>query len=103
MANFINSEDVNIAGTSLVGAVNVSYRKLVKTFGRETFGMSGDDKSQCEWTLIFEDGTVATIYDWKVNKKYCGKNGLSKSKVTDWHIGGVSERAVKLVENELGL
>ena len=99
---FINSENVDCNGTSFKGDIsNVSYRKLVKVFGKETFGMSGDEKSQCEWNIQFEDGTVATIYDWKVNKKYCGKEGLSKSKVTEWHIGGHSSKAVELVKEAL--
>ena len=104
MANFINSENVNVNGTSLMGAVEVTYKQLVKTFGKETYGLSGDQKCECNWELLFNDGTVATIYDWKVNKKYCGKTeGISKSKNTDWHIGGNSPKAVELVKKELGL
>ena len=101
--NFLNSENVISNGTSLIGSVDVSYRKLVNVFGKETFGMSGDKKSQCEWNLQFNDGTIVTIYDWKVNKKYCGKEGLSKSKVKDWHVGGFSQHALDLVKKELDI
>jgi hypothetical protein len=101
--SFINSKEIEICGTSFIDEINVPYKKLVETFGKETHGMSGDYKCQCEWSLKFSDGTVATIYDWKSNKKYCGKSGISKTKNTNWHIGGFNETASLLVKTELGL
>jgi hypothetical protein len=44
-----------------------------------------------EWIIRFSDGTVATIYDWKLSETPMG--------VYDWHIGGFTQRAVELVTN----
>lgn len=100
---FINSKENDSSGTGLIGCIDVAYDVLTKTFGKETFGLSGDNKVSAEWVLLFEDGTVATIYDWKSNKKYCGKNGISKKDNTDWHIGGFHSKAVDRVKETLGL
>ena len=57
-------------------------------FGKET--LAGDGvKVQAEWDLVFQDGTVATIYDYKED--------IPKEQVTNWHIGGYNNRAVELV------
>lgn len=85
----------------LVGAIEADYQSLVNTFGEPN--STGDDyKVSCEWVLRFEDGTYATIYDWKVSKKYRGDYyGIDAKDNTDWHIGGTTERAVDLVTLEL--
>lgn len=91
-------------GTSLQGYVDVTYQKLVETFGKETLGYSGDSKCSAQWNLLAEDGTKITIYDYKTNKKYCGrKYGISKQDNTDWHIGGDDHNALVLIQKELGL
>ena len=101
--NFINSKKIDCFGSSYIDKVNVSYQKLVETFGKESFGYSGDDKVSAEWNLKFEDGTIATIYDYKTNKKYCGKTGIHKTNNNDWHIGGCDINASILVKKALGL
>ncbi len=80
-------------GTSLMGYLTASYDKLVFAFGEPTNTTpSGDDKVTCEWQIRFKDGTCATIYDWK-------EYGRSYKKVTDWHIGGMNQRAVNYVKD----
>ena len=81
---FTNEADVN--GTSLQGYVQAYYHQLVEVFGEPE---GGGDKTTVEWCLEFEDGTVATIYDWK---EYETPMGLHQ-----WHIGGESKRAVYAV------
>ncbi|UOF82029.1 hypothetical protein [Caudoviricetes sp.] len=80
-----------ISGTSLQGYIETTYKDLVKAFGNPDIGPNvlERDKTTCEWGLLFDDGTVATIYDWKVN--------YTPTESYYWHIGGKSEKAVDLV------
>ena len=86
---FKKADDWKVNGTHLQGHVNASYDELVAVFGKEHSDGDGY-KVQAEWVLKFEDGTIATIYDYKEGKNYNGSSGISKEKVTDWHIGGTS-------------
>ena len=81
---FTTEADVN--GTSLQGYVQAYYHQLVEVFGEPE---AGGDKTTVEWCLSFEDGTVATIYDWK---EYETPMGLHR-----WHIGGRNYEAVDRV------
>ena len=84
--------------TSLVGYVDARYGILKRAFGEPT---GGCDKSDAEWLLEFEDGKVATIYNYKDGYNYCGSGGLPVQRITSWHIGGhdaiVGERVQELV------
>ena len=89
-----------VSGTCLQGYIDVTYAQLKKVFGKEHSNGDGY-KVDAEWCLEFADGTVATIYNYKDGKNYCGRSGLPKSKITDWHIGGKSSKAVAAVEDAL--
>ena len=90
-----NDKPINIGGTHLQGEIIVSYAELVKIFGKPD---KGDDyKIDAEWNLEFEDGTIATIYNYKNGKNYCGRSGMAKSKITEWHIGGFTKNAMEKV------
>lgn len=82
-------EDRAIAtnGTFLQATISESYEKLAAVFGEPT-GKGDDYKSDAEWDLVFEDGTVATIYNYKDGKNYLRKDGLPVELITRWHIGG---------------
>lgn len=81
-----NEKDIDINGTSLCDYIRVSYANLVRVFGQPT---SGDGyKVDAEWILEFDDGVVATIYNYKDGRNYCGEEGLDVEFITDWHIGG---------------
>lgn len=84
-------------GTCLQGYITFNYDQLVSCFGEPT--CEGDAyKVQAEWCLRFEDGMIATIYDWKEGDAYCGLGeGKPVHAVTDWHIGGHDPRAVDRV------
>jgi hypothetical protein len=86
---------VDADGTSFQGEITCSYEKLRKLFG---YPEQGDRyKTDAEWIIKFEDGTIATIYNWKNGKNYCGKDGLKTEDITDWHIGGHTYKAFKNV------
>lgn len=86
---FTKNADVNM--TSLQGYVPARYQRLVEVFGEPD--ELGGDKTTAEWCLAFEDGTVATIYDWK---EYSTPQGLYQ-----WHVGGMSKLAVARVQQAL--
>jgi len=85
-------------GTCYQGSANTPYFELVEVFGEPNLDGSGDGKVQAEWILEFEDGEVATIYDWKECEK-------TFEFVTDWHIGGhntlVVDRINKMLQKNL--
>ena len=84
--------DGSSGGTCLQGRVQVSYDRLVEVFGEP---LDGDgDKTRAEWIVHFEDGTLATIYDWK-------HYDTPVYSVTDWNVGGRGSRSVALVDAAL--
>lgn len=91
-----NEEDIDANMTSYQGEMNFSYVRLCELFGAP---LPGDAyKVDAEWILKFEDGTVATIYNWKDGPNYCGVDGTPVEEIKDWHIGGHNRRAYELVE-----
>ena len=80
------------AGTFYVGELNTTRARISKVFG-EPIEYGEGDKVTLEWGIVFEDGTIATIYDWK---RY--EQGAPKlNELTAYHVGGVSSRALDLV------
>lgn len=85
--------------SSFQGYVYTEYKTLCKVFGKPS---EGDGyKVDAEWLIRFENGTVATIYNYKNGKNYLGSNGTPKTKITEWHIGGFTTDAVDLVRKTL--
>jgi hypothetical protein len=98
-----NTANFPFQASHLIGYVDVSYSTLVKVFGKPT--ESDGYKSDAEWEILYDDGTFATIYNWKNGKNYLQEIGLEKEFITDWHIGGTSPKCVELVKasiSELG-
>lgn len=89
MTSFIKDGQIN--GTGLQGYINAYYSQLVDVFGEPNFGPNDNsmDKVTCQWILTFENGTVATIYDWKEMD-----TPFSEYR---WHIGGRSLDAISKV------
>ena len=79
-------EAPSIGGTYKVGSIDgVNYDQLWNFLGEPTIdGPSGDDKTQVEWVVEFND-ELFTIYDWKTYDRNYTKNSL-----TTWSIGGTS-------------
>jgi hypothetical protein len=83
----------------LQGQIIADYKELKKLFGKPT---KGDEyKVDAEWEILFEDGSYATIYNWKDGKNYNGKSGTPITKITDWHIGGENKNAIPHIESLL--
>ena len=96
----INDKSSHRHGTSYLGEVYADYDLLISKFGEPTDSFDGY-KSDAEWIIEFEGGTVATIYNWKDGKNYRGEDGLSKEAIKEWHIGGVRACVVEWVKDYL--
>jgi hypothetical protein len=88
-------------GTWLQGVLTAKYQELVDLFGKP--GESDGYKVDAEWRIRFEDGVIATVYNWKDGKNYCGKDGTPTEQIESWHIGGTSTKAVDRVQIALDL
>lgn len=80
-------------GTSFQGTIRATYAELVHAFGMSDDGADSNtwDKSTCHWTLQLEDGSIATIYDWKIM-------GDTPRQPYNWHVGGYSPAALRKVQ-----
>lgn len=88
-----NQDDlINISGTHLLTTINLPFYTIVGALGDPIWFKAdeGDGKVRVEWDIKFQDGEVATIYDWKEYKR-------RPEDVTDWHIGGRSFEVVQRV------
>ncbi len=90
------TENVPAGGTWLQGYIVATRRELEATFGAPLLGEEGN-KTTTEWDILFIDGTVATIYDWKRYELGAPK---MDERIT-WNIGGTSYLAVERVEDSL--
>jgi hypothetical protein len=93
-----------IYGTHLQGNVGATYLELVEIFGEPTkfmWSKESDNKVDVQWAIKFEDGTIATIYNYKNGLNYLGAEGKRLMEMHNWNIGGHSERAVFLVNEEV--
>jgi len=91
--------DCDCSGTHLQGEITASRRLIESVFGVPTFvdGPS-EDKVSTEWVIRFDDGLVATIYDWKRYEQ--GAPGMDE--VYAWHIGGSLVDVVERVHEVIG-
>lgn len=91
------NKGVDIGGTYLQRKISdVPYSRLVELFGPP--GPGCGHKTDAEWVVEFEDGKVATIYNWKNGRAYCGLfAGLPVELITEWSIGGKSQDAADRV------
>lgn len=83
-------------GTSLKGYVTSTLAQLIETFGEPEYFAEGD-KVTVEWVIVFDNGIVATIYDWK--RYEMGRPALTE--VFQYNIGGNDFEAVSLVKEAL--
>ncbi len=96
-----NQTTIETAGTFLTGEINAAYNKLKQVFGKPVDG--DGEKTDAEWSIQFEDNTVATIYNYKSGKAYQGAHGTPKTKITEWHVGGKNTIVVERIKEILGI
>jgi hypothetical protein len=87
-------------GTWSQGEITLPYAAIVAVLGEPTDDGDGY-KVSTHWALKFEDGTIATLYDWKETELYDdGLETVEEFRERDsyaWHIGGTTQRAVELI------
>jgi len=89
-----NDQPISIRGThGLARLSNLSYARIVEMFG-EPCDDFDDFKSDAEWTILFPDGEVATIYNWKNGKNYCGPDAPPVEEIREWNVGGYTTDVV---------
>lgn len=98
MPKIVATNETSPSGTCYMGEIKADYSKLISKLGRP---MKGYDnyKSDAEWVIEFEDGSVATIYNWKDGKNYLGEGGLDLCDIREWHVGGEREEVVAWVDD----
>lgn len=99
-----NQDDlINVNATHGLGQISTTYAQLVSTFGEPLQSGFDDYKCDAEWWVQFDDGTVATIYNWKNGKNYCGDAGTPTELIDLWNIGGYGHEstAVEYVKQAL--
>jgi len=87
-----NETNIEFEGTSLQGSIHASYEDLVQTFG-QPIANHPEPRIEAEWIVLFENGTVATIYNWKNGKKWLGPSGTEIAAINKWNIGGTTKAA----------
>jgi hypothetical protein len=90
-----NTKAIN--GTHLQGYINCSYDDLVHALGYPLDSGFDDYKSDAEWHIFFDDGMVATIYNWKNGKNYLGDQGYNLCDIPQWNVGGRNPEVVERV------
>jgi hypothetical protein len=97
-----NEDDsIHTSGTCLRGHITTSYANLVDVFGQPMKDGFDDYKSDAEWVVQFEDGSVATIYNYKNGMNYCGSEGTPTHRIHDWNIGGYDTAVVTYIIDAL--
>jgi len=86
------------SGTWLQGSVLTTRAKLTNAFGEPTqYENEFDGKITIEWGIRFEDGAIATIYDWKRYEL----GTPAEDELITYNIGGVDLGAVRNVNDAL--
>jgi hypothetical protein len=100
-----NEKNIDVNKTFVQGHVNMNYFVLIDVLGSpiaiedpySVIGEGTDHKVDWEWNIEFEDGTVATIYNWKNGPGYGGE-ATHGGQIRRWHVGGHSQRALENVQ-----
>jgi hypothetical protein len=79
-------KNIETSMSCLQGYVKTTYANIVTFLGDP---QKSGDKVNAEWVIKFENGRVATIYDWK-------EPSIPKDEY-EWHIGGYGDSVVYLV------
>jgi len=89
-----NETNIDNNMSHLQGYIKADYEELVEAFGSPMADGYDNYKVDAEWMISFEDGTVATIYNWKNGRNYMGSQGMDVEDMVEWNVGGFSKIAL---------
>jgi len=76
--------------------IDTTIHTLLKVLGQPTIvDNTGMDKTNYEWEMETEEGSVFTVYDWKEYRI------LNEHELIEFHIGGVSRAVTQLAKSEI--
>lgn len=91
---FQKAKGSDVTGTSYQGSIMTSLEHLKNVFGTVHYHDSDtDSKTRNEYLIEFDNGTVATIYDYKEYRAY------HDDEILEFHVGGFSKAALSLVNS----
>lgn len=99
---YIVDHTLEIGGTYGLGEIETSYKNLVRIFGNPKIIKDKGNKTDVEWGIVFADGNIATIYNWKNGKNYLDKDGISINDIDLWHVGGRVKKVLYYITDMLG-
>jgi len=88
-------EQIDTNGSHRQGYTKAAYKDLVELFGPP--GGGDGYKVDWEWNILFEDGSIATIYNWKSGPNY-GYYDVGPGDIKEWNVGGFSQDAVNNIK-----
>tara|TARA_B100000900_G_C20407987_1_gene645630 strand:- start:340 stop:660 length:321 start_codon:yes stop_codon:yes gene_type:complete len=91
--DYFDEEAIN--GSHRQGYIEADYERLLGLFGKPHCG--DGYKVDWEWSIEFEDGEIATIYNWKSGPNY-GCYDVGPGQIKTWNVGGFSQRALTNLE-----
>ena len=94
-----NTHDVTISHSHLQGHITCPFSLLITLFGQPEAG--DGETSDAQWSIEFDDGVIATLYNWKNGISYGGRLAPQVEQITKWNIGGFDIAAVDHVKNIL--
>lgn len=99
---FTKASNDDVSGASLQSILSAPFEVLRTAFGEPERKTIQGSRTDVMWSLKFEDGTVAMIYDYKTGKNCLGDKGVAAESNHDWHISGFSTKAALVVAEALG-
>ena len=90
-----NNAEVSINGTHLQGYIDVPYSKIVAVLGKP---LDGDYKTDWEWHIVWEDGLVSTLYNYKNGPNY-GYGDVNPQDIRSWNVGGHDSAVLQRTKN----
>ena len=79
--NFQRGTYVDAIGSSLQGHLEATALEVTAILGPQDPEVFDPDKTRNEWTLMFDDGHVATVYDDYQSPRH-------PNETFSWHVGG---------------
>jgi len=95
----IDPTKVDSEPSSHVGEIKASYKNLCKVFGKHD-KWHDTYKQDASWHIEFQDGTFATIGNYKDGHNYLGSKGSNLVDIKRWDVWG-SKKSLELIRSSL--